>query len=178
MNNPNTHLFNYCPHCGDKNLTADGVKSFLCCSCNFKFYLNTAAAGIALIFNKGNEILVTKRKYNPAKGLLDFPGGFAEPGETIEECLIREIREELNLSIASTTYFCSVPNTYTYQTVTYAITDVAFICRVDDFTPIRAGDDISEYCFLDLSHIDPSQFGLDSPRILLDRLRKKPLPDP
>ncbi len=171
MRNPNDHLFKYCPKCGEKDLSLSSKKSFICRSCNFKFYLNTAAAGIALIFNKKGELLVTKRKYDPAKGMLDFPGGFAEPGETIEACLIREIKEELNLAITSLTYFCSVPNIYVYKTVTYSIIDFAFLCNVDNFDTIKASDDISDFYFIKLASLDKSRFGLDSPKIVIDRLR-------
>jgi len=173
LNNPNIHLFRYCPHCGRKNLAVSDEKSFLCGSCNFKFYLNTAAAGIALIFNKNDEILITKRKYNPAKGLLDFPGGFVDPGESIDKCLIREVKEELNLDISSLDYFCSVPNTYTYKEVTYSITDFAFICGVNDFRPIKARDDISKFYFIKPAKLDKNRFGLDSPKIIIDRLREE-----
>ena len=171
MKNPNTHLFRYCPQCGGKSLAISDEKSFLCRSCSFKFYLNTAAAGIALIFNKNDELLVTKRRYDPAKGMLDLPGGFADPGETIEACLIREIKEELNLTITSLTYFCSVPNTYMYKNVTYSITDFAFLCSVDDFDAIKASDDVSEFYFIELTSLDINHFGLDSPKIVIDRLR-------
>ncbi len=171
MRNPNDHLFKYCPKCGEKDLSLSSKKSFICRSCNFKFYLNTAAAGIALIFNKKGELLVTKRKYDPAKGMLDFPGGFAEPGETIEACLIREIKEELNLAITSLTYFCSVPNIYVYKTVTYSIIDSAFLCSVDNFDTIKASDDISDFYFIKRNNLYKSRFGLDSPKIVIDRLR-------
>lgn len=173
MQNPNAHLFRYCPHCGGKSLAVSDEKSFLCNSCNFKFYLNTAVAGIALIFNKNNELLVTKRKHHPAKGLLDFPGGFANPGETIEACLKREIKEELNLDIISLNYFCSAPNTYIYKTVAYTITDFAFLCIVEDFTVIKAYDDISAFYFMELTRLDKSLFGLESPKIIIDRLMAK-----
>lgn len=172
MNNSNAHLFQYCPQCGGKRLVISDEKSFLCSSCNFKFYLNTAAAGIALIFNKNDELLVTKRRYDPAKGMLDLPGGFADPGETIEDCLIREIKEELNLNITSLTYFCSVPNTYIYKNVTYSIIDFSFLCSVDDFDPIKAADDVSDFYFMELTNLDINRFGLDSPKIVIDRLRK------
>jgi len=173
---PNAHIFKYCPFCGKKELAQAGKKAFSCSACHFKFYLNTAAAGIALIFNQRNELLLTKRRFSPAKGMLDFPGGFAEPGETIEECLMREIKEELNLTITSLYYFCSVPNTYTYQKVCYNITDFAFFCTVDNFDAIVPGDDISDYYFMEPAHIDQNRFGLESPKIILDRLRKKGIP--
>ncbi len=52
---------------------------------------------MALILNEKNQLLVTRRKQDPFKGTLDLPGGFAEPGEGIEQSLIREIKEELEI---------------------------------------------------------------------------------
>lgn len=172
MKNPNDHLFKFCPQCGQKALIVAGEKSFLCNSCSFKFYLNTAAAGIALIFNEKKELLVTTRRHDPAKGSLDFPGGFAEPGETIETCLAREIKEELNLNIISLKYFCSVPNIYLYKNVTYTITDFAFFCYVENFNTIKACDDILDFKFINPAQIDKILFGLESPKVVLDRLQK------
>lgn len=55
------------------------------------------AAGIIL---RGPYILISRR-FPEAHlgGLWEFPGGTLEAGETLEECLVREIREELNLSV-------------------------------------------------------------------------------
>lgn len=126
-----------------------------------------------MIFNQKNELLVTRRKHDPAKGMLDLPGGFAEPGETIEESLIREVKEELNLDIMALTYFCSAPNTYLYKDVTYSITDFAFFCTVHGFDAIKACDDVSEFYFMELAGFDKNRFGLDSPKIIIDRLLKQ-----
>jgi len=152
---------------------AANEKSFLCRACQFKFYLNAAAAGIAVIFNKKKELLVTRRKFHPAKDTLDLPGGFAEPGETMEGCIVREIKEELNLNIERLDYFCSIPNTYAYKGVTYPITDMAFFCVVGDFTGIRASDDISHFYFMDPARLDRQRFGLDSARRIIDRLQNQ-----
>ncbi|MBU2630320.1 MAG: NUDIX domain-containing protein [Proteobacteria bacterium] len=172
LKNGNALLFKYCPCCGEKRLILSSEKCFSCNSCEFKFYLNTAAAGIAVIFNKDNALLVTRRKHDPAKGMLDLPGGFADPGETIEACLIREIKEELNLDILFLKYFCSIPNTYTYKSVTYSITDFVFLCTVNDFNAITACDDISDFYFMELCQLDKSLFGLESTKIIIDRLVK------
>ena len=173
MKNPNQHLFHYCPRCGKETLAASSRKSFLCRTCNFQFYLNNAVAGIALIFNPKKELLVTRRRHDPGKGTLDFPGGFAEHGETIEQTLIREVKEELNLDITALTYFCSAPNTYRYKDITYSITDFAFLCTVQDFTGIKSYDDVSSFYFMELAGIDKNKFGLDSPKIIFDRLLEK-----
>ena len=170
MINSNSHLFQYCPGCGNKTLSAACPKSFVCLQCRFKFYLNTASAGIALIFNQNQDLLVTRRKHDPAKGMLDFPGGFAEPGESLEGCLMREIKEELNLDTDSLTYFCSVPNTYVYKDVTYSITDFAFFCQVPDFGPITAQDEILDFSFMNPGALNKNDFGFESSKIILDRI--------
>jgi mutator protein MutT len=168
--NSNSHFFKYCPRCGGNTLLAACRKSFVCLQCRFKFYLNTASAGVALIFNQNQDLLVTRRKHDPAKGMLDFPGGFAEPGETLEDCLLREIKEELNLDAGSLTYFCSVPNTYIYKDVTYNITDFAFFCQVPDFRPITARDDILDFSFMNPTALNKNDFGFESSKIILDRI--------
>ena len=108
--NPNENLFRFCPKCASDDLKLSSIKSFQCSRCQFKFYINTAAAAIGLIFNPENELLVTTRKNDPYKGMLDLPGGFAEPNESIETCITREIREELNLDITDLAYLYSLPN--------------------------------------------------------------------
>lgn len=162
MDQPNAPLFRYCPKCGNEAFYSESRKSFNCRDCGFSLYLNCAAAAIGLIFTSEGHVCVTSRKNDPEKGLLDFPGGFADPGESIEACLKREINEELNLTVSSMTYLFSIPNTYKYDGVVYDITDFVFYCRVDDFNGIMARDDVEQYFFMDITVLDKKQFGLDS----------------
>ena len=54
---------------------------------------------VAAIIKKDNKILATQRGYGEFEGLWEFPGGKIEEGETKEEALVREIKEELNADI-------------------------------------------------------------------------------
>ena len=55
---------------------------------------------VAAIIKDKNHLLIAKRHAkDPLAGKWEFPGGKLEPGETPEECLVREIREELKLEI-------------------------------------------------------------------------------
>ncbi len=173
ISNPNTDRFNYCPTCGRSGLAPKSEKSFSCPNCGFSFYMNCAAAAMALIQDNKGRLLVTTRAKHPGKGSLDLPGGFAEPGESIEACLIREIQEELNLEVMSLSYFCSFANTYLYKSITYPITDMAFICNIRTFDSICARDDIAGYDFMDLKDFDPSFFGMDSPKRVIQYFIKK-----
>ena len=58
-------------------------------------YLAVSAAVI-----RDDRVLVVRRARSPAKGLFTLPGGAVELGETLEQAVEREIREETDLSIA------------------------------------------------------------------------------
>ena len=54
---------------------------------------------VAAVIRKGNRIFATQRGYGEFKDGWEFPGGKIEPGETPQEALVREIREELETEI-------------------------------------------------------------------------------
>ena len=54
---------------------------------------------VAAIIRKGDKVFATQRGYGDFKDWWEFPGGKMEPGETPEQALIREIREELDAEI-------------------------------------------------------------------------------
>ena len=55
------------------------------------------AASVALV--RDGKVLLIKRAFAPYQNLWTFPGGRMEPGETVEQCAIREVQEELGLTI-------------------------------------------------------------------------------
>ena|SRR5690348_1362328 len=68
------------------------------------------AAG--LVFHR-NELLITQRHAQAhLGGLWEFPGGKREPEETFEQCLIRELREELGIEVAVGPLIESVEHSY------------------------------------------------------------------
>ena len=66
----------------------------------------------AAIIMKDNKIFVTQRGYGEFKDWWEFPGGKIEEGETPEECLKREIKEELEADINIDKYLCTVEYDY------------------------------------------------------------------
>ena len=54
---------------------------------------------VTAIIHQDGKILATQRGYGDYKGLWEFPGGKMELGETEEQAIVREIREELNVGI-------------------------------------------------------------------------------
>ena len=54
---------------------------------------------VAAIIRRGDKIFATQRGYGDFKDGWEFPGGKVEPGETPQEALVREIKEELSAEI-------------------------------------------------------------------------------
>jgi 8-oxo-dGTP diphosphatase len=55
------------------------------------------AASVALV--RRDDVLLIQRNRPPSEGLWTLPGGRLEPGETIEACAVREVKEELGLTV-------------------------------------------------------------------------------
>ena len=73
---------------------------------------------VAALIWQGNRFLACQRPAHKARGLLwEFVGGKVEPGETREEALIRECREELDVTIAVDEIFMEVDHVYPDLTV-------------------------------------------------------------
>ena len=67
---------------------------------------------VAAIIHQEGRILATQRGYGEYKGWWEFPGGKMEAGETEEEAIVREIREELNVGIRVERKVCMVEYDY------------------------------------------------------------------
>ena len=67
---------------------------------------------VAAVIKHNNEIFATQRGYGDYKDWWEFPGGKIEPGETPEEALIREIKEELVTEITVDDYITTVEYDY------------------------------------------------------------------
>lgn len=77
----------------------------------------------AAVIEKDGKVLIAKRKKAYMGYLWEFPGGKKEDNETLEECLVREIKEELGIDIMVGDFLCSVKHLINCQ---YAIELFAF----------------------------------------------------
>lgn len=77
------------------------------------------AIGVAVIWNEQRQILIDKRRPEGLLGgLWEFPGGKIEKNETVEECIKREIQEELGIEIAVGDRLITIDHTYSHFHVT------------------------------------------------------------
>ena len=96
---------------------------------------------IGVIFNKQmNKVLIGRRALTePHSGFWEFPGGKMEEGETPQEALKRELKEELNVKSTIKEFFHEM--IYTHSSGTYKL--LSFITHIDESTmELRVHDDL------------------------------------
>lgn len=109
--------------------------------------------GVAVIWNDRSQILIDKRKPTGAMGgLWEFPGGKIEPGETIAECIVREIREELGIEIAVGEHLISIDHTYPGFSLTLIVHNCHYLGGIPQ--PIEC----DEVRWVTVSELDNYQF--------------------
>jgi ADP-ribose pyrophosphatase YjhB (NUDIX family) len=168
-------MWNFCPSCGSPKIQFDQSHKFSCPACGFVYYHNTAAATGCVIRGK-QGILLLKRGKDPAKGKLDLPGGFVDPGEGALEGLYRELREEIGWmpelpkgpgAAHVFTLFASFPNTYPYKNIVYNTCDLFFTLEAPDLTEadlkLQEGE-IGGCRFVQPGDIDMEELAFDSTR--------------
>ena len=71
----------------------------------------------ALIFHRGRLLITQRHADSHLGGLWEFPGGKREVHETFEQCLVREIQEELAMEIRAGNLFEEITHAYETKTV-------------------------------------------------------------
>ena len=98
-----THQF--CGRCATPTQQAEEERARVCPACGLTNFPRIAPAVIVAI-TRGNELLLARAQRFP-EGFYSVLAGFVEAGETLEECVRREIREEVGVEVANIRYFGS-----------------------------------------------------------------------
>ncbi len=156
--------FLHCPSCG-RRTGQPGSNPFRCRLCGFCYFFNPAVGVAAILLNDSGQMLVLERARAPHQGMLGIPGGFLDVGESIEDGLRREIREEVNLSVTSLDYLCTIPNEYAYEGIRYQLIDVFFLATVACWDNLRCQPrEITRHAFVDLADFDLERLAFPSNR--------------
>ena len=147
----------------------DRPRPFRCERCGFLYYFNPAIATAAFIQDGTGRTLFIRRAKDPGRGMLSIPGGFVDFGETAEEGLRRELREEVNLEVAALDFLCTHPNAYQYQEVTYQVLDLFFVTQAPEAGRAAALEEVSSFCWLDAGSVAPAEIAFPSVREALRR---------
>lgn len=177
MKNSPSHpleIFKFCPVCGSSRFEVHNFKSKKCQDCGFTYYANPCSATAAFIVNDKQEMLVVRRAKEPAKGTLDLPGGFVDMGETVEQGMRREIKEETGLDVEEIQYLFSSPNVYLYSGMGVHTLDMDFLAPVHgNSVAVKAADDAAEALWIPITEVNPDEFGLTSIRNAVIRFLKE-----
>jgi NAD+ diphosphatase len=98
-----THRF--CGRCGAPTRDKPGERAKECPACGHVAYPRVTPAMMVLV-TRGREILLARAPRFPP-GMYSALAGFVEPGETIEDCIRREVREEVGIEVDNLRYFAS-----------------------------------------------------------------------
>lgn len=97
----------YCGRCGAQSSNHPRDRAKECSSCGLISYPRISPAIIVLV-RKDNRLLLARAHRHPP-GFYSVLAGFVEPGETLEEAVAREIREEVGIEVKDIQYFGSQP---------------------------------------------------------------------
>jgi NAD+ diphosphatase len=113
-----THRF--CGRCGAATEPKRDERARICPACTLSAYPRIAPAVMALV-RRGRRILLGRSPHFPP-GMWSALAGFVEPGETLEQCLAREVAEEVGVSVTGVRYFASQPWPFPHSLM------IAFVC--------------------------------------------------
>jgi mutator protein MutT len=121
----------------------------------------------ALVFRDG-KLLITQRHANAhLGGLWEFPGGKREPNESFEQCLVRELREELGIEVEVGELMESLTHTYPEKTVCLRF----YRCRWKEHEPQPLG--CAAFKWITAAQLQTYDFPAADTR-LLEKLRSSP----
>jgi NAD+ diphosphatase len=123
----------FCGRCGTPTEPKREERVRVCPACKLSAYPRVAPAVMALV-RKQNQILLARSPHFPG-GMYSALAGFVEPGESLEQCLAREVAEEVGVRIGAARYFASQPWPFPHSLM------IAFVCewRSGEITP-QAGE--------------------------------------
>ncbi len=104
-----THVF--CGRCGARTVDKPGERAKSCPVCELHVYPPVSPAIIVLVHD-GRRMLLARRKKMQFFALV---AGFVESGESLEQCLAREVREEIGVEVTDLRYFGSQPWPFPHQ---------------------------------------------------------------
>jgi NAD+ diphosphatase len=114
-----THQF--CGRCGTRTEPHAQERVRVCPACKLSAYPRVAPAVMALV-RRENQILLGRSPHFPP-GMYSALAGFVEPGESLEQCIAREVLEEVGVRISNPRYFASQSWPFPHSLM------IAFVCE-------------------------------------------------
>ena len=154
------NTYRFCSKCGNHLKEKDNERVKICPLCNLSFYPKLSPAIIVAVI-KDDTILLAHAKRFP-KGLYSVIAGFVEPGENLEDCVVREIKEETNIEIKNIKYFSSQIWPFTNSLM------IAFIAEYAQGSIQIDGNEITDAAWFKASNLPEIPGKISIARELLD----------
>ena len=128
--------------------------------------------GVGAIIVRDERVLLVRRAHPPLQGEWSIPGGLVETGETTQEAVIREVREETGLEIQVAKLAKVFERILRDQDsrVQYHFVLIDYLCR-----PIsgeaKAGSDVTEVCWATLDELDSFAVARDTCAVIKEALQ-------
>ncbi len=97
----------YCGRCGRETAQDEIDRAKVCHGCELRFYPRISPCMIVLV-TRGEELLLAHHR-RATRVVYSTLAGFVEAGESVEECVRREIKEEVGIEVGKLEYFRSQP---------------------------------------------------------------------
>jgi NAD+ diphosphatase len=150
----------YCGRCGTPTRLKPGERARQCPNCGQTHYPRIAPAVMALV-QRGDQLLLARSPHFPP-GMHSALAGFVEPGESLEQCLMREVKEEVGVEVTNLRYFSSQPWPFPHSLM------IAFNCdwAGGEITPDPAEIEAADW--FDLDHLPVLPNKISVARRLID----------
>ena len=119
---------------------------------------------VAALICRDGEVFATQRGYGDYKDWWEFPGGKVEPGETPEEALRREIREELDTEIEVGDYLMTIE----YDYPDFHLSMRCYLCTITEGYPVLLEHEAARWLTADT--LDTVSW-LPADQTIIDRLK-------
>ncbi|MEY4731414.1 MAG: pyrophosphatase [Candidatus Parcubacteria bacterium] len=164
--------FMYCPRCAGRLQWAASRRFGTCLSCGNEIYDQPKIVVTGILHDDQGRILLVRRAKEPHKGKWDTPGGFVETGESAENALRREIKEEMGIRLGALAYVASFPGVYPYQGVGFSYLELSFSGKGPDIRRVRCDrEEIAQLRYVHKEKIRFDQLAFASQRTVLRMVR-------
>jgi NAD+ diphosphatase len=155
----------YCSRCGTPTEPRANERARACPKCNYTIYPPISPA-IMILITRGREILLARKpEWVPKR--YSALAGFVEPGETLEDTVRRETREEVGVEIKNLRYFGSQPWPFPHSLM------IAFTAEYAGGEVRPDGVEIAEACFFDVAQLPKLPPSISISRRMIDAVSAK-----
>lgn len=156
----NLDHYKFCSMCGG-GLKRKGL-NLRCTKCDFVNYQNARPTATAIIM-KGNKVLLVKRAEEPYLGWWDLPAGYVGRGESPEDTLRREMKEELGISIKFKKFLGTYPGTATSGPDRFYILSLVYLITPVGTPKVVDKKEVQEFTWFSKNDF-PKRIAFDSNR--------------